>query len=34
VGCPLKGYVYAAPKGDIPHPRVQEKFPEYIVEIG
>jgi len=31
---PQRGYGCSAPKGDIPHPRVQETFPENFVEIG
>jgi len=29
-----RGYGCSAPKEDIPHPRVQETFPENVVEIG
>jgi len=29
----LRGYGCSAPKKDIPHPRVQETFPENFVEI-
>jgi len=30
----MRGYDCSASKGDIPHPRVQETFPEKFVEIG
>jgi len=31
---PQRGYGCSTPKGDIRHPRIQETFPENVVEIA